>query len=227
MGSAEDLIYSVVAMMAAEGHIDERELKFLDMVRQHLGVDEDFVSQAVEEARAGKKRIRLPSSRKDRKRVLGVMVKAAAANGEIAPQERRLLAAIAHKTGVSVEDLTTLIDRAMAKHAPKGQAAEADLDHEDPGLPDEAYSVAVPSDEVTDGYRCMHCEQSFVADDALHNGVPVEKGTITKVFCPHCKKRILTSPSTSAGWSVIRLETVGSETPPGTEVFGKINTTLE
>jgi len=226
MKGSEDLIHAAVAILVAEGSVDERELEFLEMLRKHLGLSEDFVQATLAQAREGKLKVRLPAGAGDRRRMLGVMVRAAAANGQIAPEERRLLAMMAQKTGVSEGEMNVFVERALQAVPGRQEAAPAPQAEPEEEKPPE-HQPSVSSDEVTDGFKCLHCGKKFVKADALHNGVPRAKGTITRVYCPHCRKHVLTSPSVSSEWTVIRLELVGAETMPGKEVFGTVDTTME
>jgi uncharacterized tellurite resistance protein B-like protein len=117
MGKSEDLIRSVVTILAAEGRIDKSELRFLEALRQHLGLGEDVVKTALEDAKKGKRSLHIPREPEEGRRMLKVMIKAAAANREIAPQELKILQLIADKTGVSREDLQANIQRALEKQS--------------------------------------------------------------------------------------------------------------
>jgi hypothetical protein len=113
------LMQSVVAVLAADGRVGLRERRFLESLRMRLGVAPGVVEAAILEAPRGTVRIQIPETPDDRDAFLGLLVEAAAVDGVIAPDERRLLEIVAARMRLAFDDLDARIEAALDRAAPR------------------------------------------------------------------------------------------------------------
>ena len=128
MPDSENMIRSAVAVLAADGPIEESGRRFLEALRKKLDVGPEVVEEYLTEAAQGKKRIRVPDDKKEAKRLLDVVVYAAAWDGDVSPQEREMLDAVAGKIGASSAQLDTLIQSRLDKLSSRSSQKSAPAD---------------------------------------------------------------------------------------------------
>jgi uncharacterized tellurite resistance protein B-like protein len=107
----DDIVRSVMCMLAADGSINKLEKQFLQSLCMQLGVSKEAVTAAFEEVKQGKGHIYLPDTEAERKQLFGWLVQAAVADGKIAPQERKMLDAVAAKIGIAA----SVVERYIAQ----------------------------------------------------------------------------------------------------------------
>lgn len=112
----EHIIQSVVCILASDGRIAEPEGRFLQQLRQRLGVSPNVVARALHQAKQGKGRVQLPTEPAEQQRVFEVLAHAALADGTVTPQERRILNAVGAKIGLPADRI---------EHALQAQADSA------------------------------------------------------------------------------------------------------
>ncbi len=100
MAEAQDIIRAVVAVLAADGKIGEDERDFLERVAKGLGAAPDVVESVLDEVRKGEITLEFPKDVGERKSLFDLMVKAAGADGTVAPEEEKLLERVASRLGV-------------------------------------------------------------------------------------------------------------------------------
>lgn len=136
----DDIILSVVSMMAADGTVARSEMHFLHNLCKQLGISsQDVLKNALQRVRQGQARIALPDSQTDRRLLFDILLQAAAADGEIVPQERKFLDALAKKMGIPQETMEQFIQAALKKK----QAVS-------PGPPMPQKEIAVEADAAVD-----------------------------------------------------------------------------
>ena len=130
----DEVIQAVVCMLAIDGEIDELETRFLYRLAQRLGVARETVESALEKAKRGKGSVCIPDDPADGKRVLNFLIQAAVVNGEVTPQERKMLHAVTAKIGIPTQYIEEALKIGLKKvfdsKQPKGivepQPPEAD-----------------------------------------------------------------------------------------------------
>jgi DnaJ-domain-containing protein 1 len=107
----EDLIRSVVCLLAIDGEMDQQERQFLQALSTRLRVSKEVVNEALNQVRQGKGRVHVSNDLADKVLILDTLTQAALANGAIAPRERQVLNTVAAKIGFSEADVAKLIQR--------------------------------------------------------------------------------------------------------------------
>jgi len=100
MMKKEDFIRSVIALIAADGHISRQEKEFLNNLQEQLGVPQEAVSAILMKAKEGKGFLRIPKDLKEKKQLFEMLVQATLADGEIDAQEIKILKKVAVKAGI-------------------------------------------------------------------------------------------------------------------------------
>lgn len=116
MKPAETLLRSIVAIVAADEKIDPREERLLEAARVRLGVSLNTMAGFIADALSGKRLINLPTDDEGRRKLLYILVEAAAADGTVCPEERQMLDVVATHVGYGAADLDRIIASALAKH---------------------------------------------------------------------------------------------------------------
>ncbi len=96
----QDIIESVVSLLAVDGTFNKHEMHFFDDLCKRLDVSKEGKSTAIKKAKQGKGRVHLPEDESDKKRMLYFLVQAVAADGKIDPKERQILEAVVDKMGM-------------------------------------------------------------------------------------------------------------------------------
>ncbi len=110
MTPEEEMIRSVMCLLAADGTINTQEKQFLQQLCQRFNISGDVVRAAFQEVKQGKGHIAIPDAAKERKQLFGLLVQAAMADGTVGAPERKMLDTVAVKFGISV----TAIDQYLA-----------------------------------------------------------------------------------------------------------------
>ncbi len=105
----DELIQSVVCMLAIDRKIDDSEAQFLNSLCKHLGVSQKIVELAIKKAKQGKGRVHIPDEPAERKRLFKFLVQAATADGKVVHQEQKILDAVAAKFGIPNQEVEEAI----------------------------------------------------------------------------------------------------------------------
>jgi tellurite resistance protein len=100
VGEPQGIIRAVVAVLAADGKIGEEERGFLERLGKRLGVAEDGLERALDEVRKGEMTLEFPEDVAERKRLFDMMAEAARADGDVSPEEEKLLELVASRLGI-------------------------------------------------------------------------------------------------------------------------------
>lgn len=98
--TSRELLESISVIVAVDGKLADEEKKYLLSVARQLGVSKDEVGQIFDKVRAGRGVIATPRSIEDQVDLCAHLVKAAASDGEISVNERRILNDIWERFGV-------------------------------------------------------------------------------------------------------------------------------
>ncbi len=112
-----DILNSVVSMLVTDGRLQPEESEFLKRLCQRLELSEGALEKAFEKFVQGEAYVYLPKDDDEKKRLLGFLLEAIAADGKVAPQERQLLEAVATRLGVPqdhFEDMLNILLRRTA-----------------------------------------------------------------------------------------------------------------
>ncbi len=101
----EEMIRSVMCILAADGAINAQEKQFLQQLRQRFHISEDAVRAAFQEVKHGKGHVAIPETIKEQKQFFSLLVQAAMADGTVRTPERKMLNAVAAKLGISAAAL--------------------------------------------------------------------------------------------------------------------------
>ena len=105
-----DIIQSVVCMVAIDGKIDPKEHKFLSDLCQRLNVSNDMLAKFIEQATQGQRKVKVPESQTEKIELLSLLVQAAIVDGVVAPQEYKILQTMAEKMHIEPQKLQQLIE---------------------------------------------------------------------------------------------------------------------
>lgn len=95
-----EIINSVVSMLVTDGKLHPQESEFLKRLCQRFGIPNDIVEQAFEDFVQGESYVHLPQNNAEKKELINYLLEAMVADGKVAPQERKLLEAVATRLGV-------------------------------------------------------------------------------------------------------------------------------
>ena len=105
----------VAGIVVSDDELDPKEEAFIDRMLVRFGLtpdDRDLIFPIVESDEAADAIRGLPAAVHDE--VMGLLVEAAAVDGTIADEERSYLQAVADVIGVSADDLSGRIEKALA-----------------------------------------------------------------------------------------------------------------
>ncbi len=114
-----EIINSVVSMLAADGEIEQQEIKFLKQLCQRLKVSGEVVEQAFEKYVQGEAYVHLPQDEDEKKRLFSYLLEAVVADGKIAPQERKLLEMVATRMGIPQQHAEHVLNILLRRAAPE------------------------------------------------------------------------------------------------------------
>jgi len=100
----------LMVMAAADKKFTSEEAELLALRSHRWGLTDEQFKEALEFARSGPTSLPFPEAPKDRERLLRDMLEVMAADGELAPVEKKLYALAAGAMGLSGEDLDEKLD---------------------------------------------------------------------------------------------------------------------
>jgi len=127
----EEIIRAATYMLAVDGKIDAAEAQFLQRLCRQFNVPEAFIRTAISQMQAGNVTFTLPEKPEEQIRLFDVLAQAAAADGQIAPQELDRLQALAAKIGLPEHAVISTLKR----HAKKPTVARSLSEVEGAGKP--------------------------------------------------------------------------------------------
>jgi uncharacterized tellurite resistance protein B-like protein len=95
-----EIINSVVSMLVTDGKLLPQESEFLKRLCERLGESPAVVETAFEAYMNGNAYVHLPQEENEKKQLVNYLLEAIVSDGEVAPQERELLEAVATRLGV-------------------------------------------------------------------------------------------------------------------------------
>ena len=108
-----EMFKALMVMAAADGRFSNEEVELLALRSHCWGLTDPQFSEALECAKNGTESLRLPEEDGARHRLLQELLEVKAADGELAPLEKKLYAVAAAAMGLSAEDLDRNIDEWM------------------------------------------------------------------------------------------------------------------
>ena len=112
-----EIIHSVVSMLVTDGKLPPQESEFLKRLCQRLEVSSDEIETAFEEFAQGEAYIQLPKGEDEKKRLIHYLLEAIAADGKVAPQERKLLGAVATRLGMPQDHFEDMLNILLKREA--------------------------------------------------------------------------------------------------------------
>ncbi len=101
MISHEQLLESVVSMLAIDGKIDELECQFLERIAQQFAVPLSVINATLTKVSLGRDLVHIPDHPFTKRKLYSMLVQAALANHALVRQEQGLLQKVAEKMGLS------------------------------------------------------------------------------------------------------------------------------
>ena len=123
MDNAE-IINSVVSMLVTDGKIERQEIEFLKQLCQRLEVSGDVVETAFEKFLQKEAYVHLPENDNEKKRLFSHLLEAVVADGQVAPQERKLLEAVAKRMGISHQHVEHVLNILLRRRASESTSEE-------------------------------------------------------------------------------------------------------
>lgn len=166
---SEEMIRSVMCMLAADGSVNKLEIQFLQRLCQQFGVSKDVVEAAFEEIKRGEAHIALPNTSTEKKQLFAVLVQAAVADGKVGPQERTMLDAVAEKMGIDA----SVVERSLAQ-----------------GLKYRTSKQAAPEKTSPPSGAQVHTKRKKTSSTPLTDASPEQhmsgSHTFNTMICPKC-----------------------------------------
>ncbi len=122
----EEIIRAATYMLAVDGKIDAVEAQFLQQLCRRLNVPEQFIQTAIAQMQAGNVTLTLPNTPEEQIRLFDLLAQAAAADGQIAPQELNRLQALATKIGLPEHAVNSTLQRHVKRPAAKRPLSEVE-----------------------------------------------------------------------------------------------------
>ena len=143
----EDIIESVISVLAIDGDVNKWEMQFFKDVCKRLEISKEMRSAVLTKARQGKGRIHLPENEADKKRLLYFLVQAVVADGKIVPEERKILDAVVDKMGISRANVEKFLQMRLKEVKTEKYTAQGNS------------LITCPKcgHEQTTAYRCKRC----------------------------------------------------------------------
>jgi len=110
-----ELFRHILAMAAADGHINDAELEFLSNRAMQLGIKDDEFEQMLQDIIQNKSTLEIPPDKGDRRTLMKDLVRMMAADGKLDQREKMLFARIAAVMDLSNEELHHVIDATLAE----------------------------------------------------------------------------------------------------------------
>ena len=168
-----DVVRSMICLLAIDGNISTQEMQFLQDMRKTLHVSQQAVEETLDLIRQGKGRIHLSKDPAELKQMFAMLVQAAAADGKVGPQERKILDTVASKIGLSEDQVSQYIQQKM-KDALFGESAPLSKKIEAPS------SISCPKcgfEQEAGRASCLRCGVLFKR---------LEEQDAETIACPKC-----------------------------------------
>jgi len=105
-----ELFKNLMVMAAADKKFTEEEVEFLALRSSRWGISDRQFQEAFQFAKSSGAKMTIPEAHEERLRLLRNLIRMMAADGELAPIEKRLFAEAAAKMGVKPDELDKTID---------------------------------------------------------------------------------------------------------------------
>jgi uncharacterized tellurite resistance protein B-like protein len=111
--SSTELILWAIAMMLADGHLDQRELKYLELMGNQYGLSQRRITQLIEEVRSHADPVVYVMSRcaiKEPRKLIRHLIAMALADGKITKEEQKMLISVASKAGIREAEFKAILN---------------------------------------------------------------------------------------------------------------------
>ena len=105
-----EMFKNLMVMAAADQKFTEEEIAFLSMRSSRWGLTDAQFDEALQYVASGRQEMTYPESREQRLMLLRNLLQIMAADGELAPVEKRLFAEASARMEITGEELDRLID---------------------------------------------------------------------------------------------------------------------
>ena len=126
---AQKDLRNVIAFTLADGHLNELEQAFIADLRSRAGMDAQETADLIAQIKSGQAKLALSRDPEEARRIIELLVAAAAADRSVNARERRTLMRIAQHTGLEEADVAALIDEALAATVVDDAEIEAKLEN--------------------------------------------------------------------------------------------------
>jgi len=121
--AAERNVHNVLVLAMVDREVADEEKQFIESLRRKVGMDPARFAELCKEISEGDRRLALPSGGEEAVEALAVLVDLAAADGRIAPPEKRTLRRIADYVGIR----TGKLDEMIAERSGPGEMDDIQL----------------------------------------------------------------------------------------------------
>jgi len=128
MADTEKDLRNVIVFAMADGDFNDDERAFVDALRRQAGMATEDYDALLAEAQAGESKLSLPRDADDARRVVDLLIQAAAADGVVSERHRKLLKRIARHIEFDQAIISQMIDDALAIDAADDLEMEEDLE---------------------------------------------------------------------------------------------------
>ena len=104
------MFQNLMVMAAADGKFTNEEVELLALRASRWGLGDEQFDQALQYATSGMTELTLPEDPETRRMMLRELIEVMAADGELAPTEKRLFAEAAARMEISADELDQMID---------------------------------------------------------------------------------------------------------------------
>lgn len=105
-----ELFRNLLLMAAVDGRMAESELRLLSDRATEWGISDDEFEEAIQQAIQGTAEFTIPDDRAERAELIKEMIFMMAADGQLANEQKELLALATTALGISPHELNDLID---------------------------------------------------------------------------------------------------------------------
>jgi uncharacterized tellurite resistance protein B-like protein len=109
----DDILNSIMALLAVDGKLNRHEMRFFDEVCERLNVSDEQKNAVVVRAKQGKGSIHLPEDEADKQRLLYFLVQAVVADGKIALKERHILNTVFQRLDIEADYVEEVLQRRL------------------------------------------------------------------------------------------------------------------
>lgn len=138
---AKKNLRNVMALALADGRVTAEEKRLIETLGSRLELDAAEMSQLAAEVGADPSRLSVPGDPAERTELVRLLVQAATVDGEVAPQERRILELLADHVGMAPAEMHVMLGAAVRVPESARGPAEA------PVAPQAAAPIS-PADEA-------------------------------------------------------------------------------